>query len=122
MAITKEGIQLASRLPQTTWATFVIVLPFCLGMGGAFRSEPALYVRNYFRVLIGQGLTLATTVIYVTMLRATGLEAAFIGLFGVVVLFYALGRLFGMTLRALFLILVAVALVWAVSGGIQPVP
>lgn len=117
LGITKEGIQLAPRLPQHVWAAFVIVLPFCLGMGGAFRSERALYVSNYVRVLIGQALTLATTIIYVSMLSASGLDAAFVSLFAVVVVFYGLGRLFGMTLRSLLLLAcLGLALTWVWAG------
>lgn len=116
LGMTKLGIELAPHTSLHVWGASVIVVPFCLGLGGAFRSEPPAYIRNYTRVLIGQVLTFAIAIVYVTMLSVTGL-AAFIGLFVASVVFYLLGRLFGMTLRVLPLVLVCLAIAWVLAGG-----
>ena len=122
LAIAREGMQFASRLPAQIVGLFVAVLPFTLGMASAMRTERPFYVTNYVRLLIGQGLTLAATLLYVYALAVNGMEAAFVTLFVVTLAFYVAGRLFGMTLRAIVVIVIIAAILWPVVAGRWPLP
>lgn len=116
LGITKLAIELAPYLSFHTWAFAVALISFGLGMGGAFRSEPTPYVRNYARVVIGQVITTGILVTYITLLAASGL-AAFLTLLVVTSFFYVLGRVFGATLRFLPLVFACLLAAWLMAGG-----
>src|SRR5258708_40116384 len=92
LAIPSESLRVARSLPLHTWAAFVVILPFCLGVGSALRAGPT-FVQNYMRVAVGQGLTLLAAMIYMGMVFRRGLDLTFVGLFAITLVHYGLGRL-----------------------------
>jgi len=119
MVISKEAFSLGSQFPFTLWVLFVLALPFFLGMAHGLRSETSTVVRNPFRVLIGQGITLVTAILFVAMITYQGIAPAFLTLFGVTLLSYFMGRLLGMTMTGLLglgIVLLVVFLAARFSG------
>ncbi len=93
LGLTKESVQMQRSLPFSLWTVVVLALPFFLGVGGALRTEGPLYLRNYIRVFIGQGLTIVSVVLYMAAVSVGGLDTAFMSLFAIVVSVYAAGRM-----------------------------
>lgn len=110
MVISKEAILLESVIPPALWITYVVGLPYFLGMATSLREKPGL-VRNWVRAAIAQGVTVASLILFVDMLSYRGLEPAFWSTLLFAGIAYGMGRLFGLTLKALLALLVVVAIV-----------
>jgi len=114
LVISKEALQVGNRLPLALWVAFVLALPFLLGMGHSLREDTTSVVLNPVRVLIGQGITMITVILFVTMLSYQGLAPAFWALFLATLLPYAMGRFLGMTLKSLLALGVIVVMIFFV--------
>ena len=121
LVIGKEAFQIGKDLPPLLWAVFVVGFPFFLGMAHVMRENRSSITREPVQALIGEGLTLVTVILFVTLLAYQGLATAFWGLFLVMLVFYGMGRALGMTLKGLLLIgaVVLGILLLRLFGGIQ---
>lgn len=81
VVITKEAIQLGSVLPFSLWTTYVIALPYFLGMATSLRERPR-FLRNPVRGLIAQGVTITSAILFLNLLAYRGLAVPFRALLG----------------------------------------
>lgn len=120
LVICKEALTIGTDVPYAFWMTFIIGLPFMLGMANSFREDRSSVVHAPIRAFIGELLTLGTFVLFLVLITYQGLAAAFWGLFMFTLIPYFGGRLFGMTAKGLgliFVILVGVILFNRFSAG-----
>lgn len=105
LAISKEAVEIGSLLPFELWALFLVALPYFLGMGHSV-AEARGIVPSYLSIrhVIGQGVGLASLAIFLGLISYRGVAPEFWTLFLLTMVFYGIGRLFALTVKALLLL------------------
>ena len=85
LVIAKEGVQLGPVLSFPLWGTYIVALPYFVGMATTLQERPR-FLRNPVRGLVAQGVTLTSAMLFVNLLAYRGLATAFWGIFFVTLL------------------------------------